>query len=112
MRPWLGCYDGHLEGAPLAALTAALPSARLKAVTSGLSRDTSQEHEAFRLETLDRYAVPGEAGTVRRYLAGAPHEKTGFARSWAGYVADMVARGVTYHRVHIVQSPAQRLPPV
>ncbi len=63
------------------------------------------EREAFRLETLDRYAVPGEAGTVRRYLAGAPHEKTEFVRSWADYVADMVASGVTYHRVHVVQSP-------
>ena len=27
------------------------------------------------------------------------------ARGWAAYVARMVARGVTYHRVHVVHSP-------
>ena len=51
------------------------------------------EHEAFRLETLDRYAVPGEAETVRRYLAGAPHEKTEFVRSWADYVSGDALNG-------------------
>ena len=45
------------------------------------------EREAFRLETLDRYAVPHEAEVVRRYLTGAPHRETDFARGWADYVA-------------------------
>ena len=70
------------------------------------------EHEAFRLETLDRYAVPGEAETVRRYLAGAPHEKTEFVRGWAGYVADMVAQGRHVPPRARRPVPAQRLPPV
>ena len=63
------------------------------------------EREAFRLETLDRYAVPHEADVVHRYLTGAPYRETDFARGWADYVAGMTARGVTYHRVHVVHSP-------
>jgi hypothetical protein len=63
------------------------------------------KHEAFRLETLDRYAVPHDAEIVRRYLTGASYQETDFARGWADYVAGMVAKGVTYHRVHVVHSP-------
>lgn len=61
--------------------------------------------EAFRLETLDSYSVPHEADVVRRYFAGEPYDETDFARGWADYVAGMTARGVTYHRVHVVHSP-------
>ena len=63
------------------------------------------EREAFRLETLDRYTVPHEADVVHRYVTGAPHQETDFARGWADYVAGMTARGITYHRVHVVHSP-------
>jgi hypothetical protein len=63
------------------------------------------DHEAFRLETLSAYAVPHEAELVDRYLTGAPHRETDFARDWADYVAQMTAKGVTYHRVHVVHSP-------
>ena len=63
------------------------------------------EREAFRLETLDSYSVPHEADVVRRYFAGEPYDETDFARGWADYVAGMTARGVTYHRVHVVHSP-------
>src|ERR1019366_6805644 len=76
-----------------------LTEAELDALWDGLKR------EAFRLETLDRYAVPHEAEMVRRYLTGAPHEETEFARAWAHYVGETTAKGVTYHRVHVVHSP-------
>ena len=76
-----------------------LSGADLDALWDGLER------EAFRLETLSEYSVPHEADVVRRYLAGAPHEETEFARAWSDYVAGMVAKGVTYHRVHVVHSP-------
>jgi hypothetical protein len=76
-----------------------LTEAELDTLWDGLER------EAFRLETLDRYAVPHEAETVRRYLTGASHEETEFARAWADYVGETTAKGVTYHRVHVVRSP-------
>jgi hypothetical protein len=76
-----------------------LSEAELDALWDGLER------EAFRLETLDRYAVPHEAEVVRRYLSGAPHQETEFSRAWADYVARTTAQGVVYHRVHVVHSP-------
>jgi hypothetical protein len=76
-----------------------LNKAELDALWGGLER------EAFRLETLDNYAVPHEADVVRRYVTGEAYTETDFARGWADTVAAMTARGVTYHRVHIVHSP-------
>lgn len=60
---------------------------------------------AFRLETLPVYNPESGAETLRRYLAGEPCPKEQEPSAWMRLVADAVARGKRFYRVHVVHSP-------
>ncbi len=62
------------------------------------------QHTAFRLETLDRYAVPEEDEALRRFLAGEAADPSCFA-SWFTLVRTATATGKTIQRVHLVSEP-------
>jgi hypothetical protein len=62
------------------------------------------ERTAFRLETLDRYAVPVEEEPVRRFLAGEPVD-TGWLTPWLTLVQRAKADGKHSQRVRVVSEP-------
>jgi len=59
----------------------------------------------FRLETLDRYAVPSDGGDYGRYLAGEPGPDPQRKAAWHAELQAKRDRGVYLHRVHVVRSP-------
>ncbi len=60
---------------------------------------------AFRLETLDEYAVGSDGGDVARYLAGEPEPDPERKRPWLDALRNEAARGLYRHRVHVLTSP-------
>lgn len=62
---------------------------------------------AFRLEVQPTYAVPGEAQTVERFLAGEPEPPTEapWLRAWFEQVAALVAGGKRIKRVRVHDDP-------
>jgi hypothetical protein len=62
------------------------------------------EHEAFRLELLDRYDSPGTQERVRRFLAGEPGDAAARA-GWDALIAEARAAGKVMSRVHVVSEP-------
>lgn len=66
------------------------------------------ERSAFRLETLDYYAVEADLEELGRYLDGQPRpSKTDpdYDNPWFDFVRSSVERGKQFHRVHVVHSP-------
>ncbi|WP_244884153.1 DUF6879 family protein [Carbonactinospora thermoautotrophica] len=63
------------------------------------------ESSAFRLETLDRYTVPGEAEAFRRFLSGEEPPEEWKNAPWPRIVRANVAAGKVMQRVHVVRSP-------
>jgi hypothetical protein len=59
---------------------------------------------AFRLETLDQYAVGYEEEAMRRFLAGQPVDP-GFIAAWLEQVAAATSAGRQMQRVHVVTEP-------
>jgi hypothetical protein len=59
---------------------------------------------AFRLETLDQYAVGYEEEAIRRFLAGKPLDP-GIIAPWLNRVAAVTAAGRRMERVHVVTEP-------
>jgi hypothetical protein len=62
------------------------------------------EHTAFRLEALERYAVPIEDEPVRRFLDGGTVD-TGWLAPWLTLVRDATAAGKRIQRVRLVTEP-------
>ncbi len=62
------------------------------------------EHTAFRLEALDRYAVPIEDEPVRRFLDGEGVD-TGWLAPWLTLVQGATAAGKCIQRVRVVSEP-------
>jgi uncharacterized protein DUF6879 len=62
------------------------------------------ERTAFRLETLDRYAVPIEEEPVRRFLAGEPVDLNWLA-PYLTLVQQATAAGKRFQRVRVVSEP-------
>jgi hypothetical protein len=62
------------------------------------------EHTAFRLEALDRYAVPIEEEPVRRFLAGEPVD-TSWLTPYLMLVQRATAAGKRFQRVRMVSEP-------
>jgi hypothetical protein len=59
---------------------------------------------AFRLETLDHYALPYEKEAVGRFLAGEARDTT-YIAGWLQRVAAALAAGRRMQRVHVVTEP-------
>ncbi len=64
-------------------------------------------HSAYRLETLQHYAVPYEDDLLHRFLAGGalPASFDVKYQWWRELVAESVAAGKRVHRVHVVTEP-------
>ncbi|SRR5690606_35734939 len=65
----------------------------------------SFEHTAFRLETLQVYAVDYETEPIRQFLAGAPMPDDPSKDEWCGLIRDAVTAGKIMSRVHVVIEP-------
>ena len=59
---------------------------------------------AFRLETLDHYAMEYEEEAVQRFLAGEPRD-TSYIDGWLQRVRAAVGGGRRVQRVHVVSEP-------
>jgi hypothetical protein len=59
---------------------------------------------AFRLETLDHYAMEYEEEAVQRFLAGEPRD-TAYIDGWLQRVRAAVGGGRRVQRVHVVSEP-------
>jgi hypothetical protein len=59
---------------------------------------------AFRLETLDHYAMEYEEEAVQRFLAGEPRD-TSYIAGWLERVRAAVGAGRRMQRVHVVTEP-------
>lgn len=62
-------------------------------------------HEAFRLETLPFYGVPGEAITMARYAAGEPLPDPPQPSRWTTEIREMVESGRRMPHVWLVSEP-------
>jgi hypothetical protein len=62
---------------------------------------------AFRLETLDAYALDYERPDFERFLGGdpAPPPEIGWWRDWLYQVADLARRGKEVRRVRVIAEP-------
>lgn len=65
---------------------------------------TTFEYTAFRLEVRDRYNVPYEAESLRRFLAGEPDEDRQ-KRPWLDMIRGITAEGKRFERVRVVSVP-------
>jgi uncharacterized protein DUF6879 len=63
------------------------------------------DHTAFRLETLQKYAVDYEEEPMRRFLAGEPQPADPAKDEWCQFIRDARANGKEVGRVHIVVEP-------
>jgi Family of unknown function (DUF6879) len=67
---------------------------------------SSFRRSAFRLETLDRYTIPGEEAWLESFHRdGSIPDLTPETYPWLKLVADATAAGRTVQRVHIVGQP-------
>lgn len=60
---------------------------------------------AFRLETLDRYAVETDGADVARYLAGEPEPEPERLLPWLNELRQERREGRRRYRVHVLTSP-------
>ncbi len=63
------------------------------------------EHTCFRLQTLQRYDEPGEAGALAAFLAGQEPEVYPGKKAWLELVSTATAVGKVMQRVHAVAEP-------
>lgn len=64
------------------------------------------ERSTFRLETLQRYAVPEEDERLRAFREGTPRPERSVRTSpWLRRIAGTTAAGKMWRRVHVVQHP-------
>jgi hypothetical protein len=63
------------------------------------------EHDLFRLETLDYYAVPSDGGDFHRYLAGEDVPDQARKDAWHDRLRGERERGVYRHRVYVAREP-------
>jgi hypothetical protein len=66
---------------------------------------TTYTKSAFRLETLQNYAVAYEDKPYQDFLAGKKRYTDAPQAKWARLIADNKAAGKTMSRVHIIQEP-------
>lgn len=66
--------------------------------------DSLFRESAFRLESLDNYAVGPENEPFRRFLAGQPQEPD-WHKPWQDFVRRSLDEGKTMARVHVVTEP-------
>jgi uncharacterized protein DUF6879 len=67
---------------------------------------SSFQRSAFRLETLDRYTIPGEEAWLEAFRRdGSIPDLTPETYPWLKLVADATAAGRTVQRIHIVGQP-------
>lgn len=66
--------------------------------------DSSFQRSAFRLEVLDRYAVPDEAEPLRRFRAGQPQDPA-WREPYKEFVREALRDGKQIARVHAVREP-------
>lgn len=63
-------------------------------------------HSAFRLETLQSYAVSTEDASMRAFREGSPRpERSVRTSSWLRRIAVTTAAGKSWRRVHLVRHP-------
>lgn len=63
-------------------------------------------HSAFRLETLQHYAIPDEDEGLRAFREGLPRpERSVRTSDWLRRVALSTAAGKSWSRVHLIQEP-------
>ncbi|MQY07502.1 DUF6879 family protein [Actinomadura macrotermitis] len=62
-------------------------------------------HSAFRLETRDRYNVPGERDSFERFMAGSPDLRSVSGRPWHDMTRRAAAEGRPFSRVRVVSVP-------
>lgn len=62
------------------------------------------EHEAFRLELLDRYDSPGTQERVQRFLAGQPDDPA-VRGGWDAVITEAREAAKVMSRVHVVAEP-------
>lgn len=65
---------------------------------------SGSRRSAFRLETLDAYAVPAESSEFRSYLEGGPPDRAEW-QPWLEHLRAEAARGVWRHKVHLLTTP-------
>ncbi|HEY2763935.1 MAG TPA: hypothetical protein VGJ13_07960 [Pseudonocardiaceae bacterium] len=65
----------------------------------------SARRSAFRLETLPQYLVPQEAEEFAEWRAGRGEMATPSSSPWLAHVAERVASGVRWYRVHVLDQP-------
>lgn len=64
------------------------------------------KRSAFRLETLPQYLVPQEEESFAAWRAGRPHPpRTPETSAWLAELQQIVARGIRWYRVHILDYP-------
>lgn len=66
---------------------------------------TSFQHTAYRLETLQRYTVPVEEESLRRFLAGESRPYDPDKEQWLNLIRGAIGAGKRMQRVHIVVEP-------
>jgi hypothetical protein len=64
----------------------------------------SFENSAFRLESLDQYAVSGEVAEYARFLAGEELPVSGEG-DWTRLIKKRVSEGKVMQRVHVIPTP-------
>lgn len=62
-------------------------------------------YTAFRLETLQNYAVDYEKEPLRRFLSGEPFGHSPILAEWGEEVGERTRAGMRYSRVHVVTEP-------
>jgi hypothetical protein len=62
------------------------------------------EHTAFRLEVRERYNVPREVASFKKFLDGEP-DNLEWAESWLSMVREATAAGRRFSRVRVVSIP-------
>jgi hypothetical protein len=68
-------------------------------------RFTTFRHTAYRLETLQSYDVPQEEEPLAAFLAGDPVSFGPSKDGWTAVIAEAVAAGKSFRRVHVVTEP-------
>jgi hypothetical protein len=63
------------------------------------------KRDLFRVETLDRYAVPSDGGDFKRYLDGEPEPDAERKAAWRNRLLAERERGLFRRRVHVIHEP-------
>jgi Family of unknown function (DUF6879) len=69
------------------------------------ARLRAARHDLFRIEALDRYAVPTDGGDYQRYLDGEPEPDPARKAAWHERLAAERARGLYRRRIHVIHEP-------